>query len=108
MAEFTIQYPVLVVIALFVLPVEIWTLVRHRDWVKTQVFLRYRQYLRLWTVGGAILAPGFFLLLGAALLDRAEPTWPFGVISLGALGVALFGTSRIFLILRSGKARGAG
>ncbi len=108
MAEFAIQYPVLVVIALLVLPVEIWTLVRHRDWVKTQVFLRYRHYIRLWTVGGAILAPGFFLLLGAAFLDRVEPTWPYGVISLGALGVALFGTSRIFLILRGRKAPGGG
>lgn len=99
---------VLALLALAALPAEIRLLARHRNRVKARIFLRYREYVRLWVVAGAILTPGFFSLFIAAILDQVEPAWPFGILSLGAMGMGLYGCTGVLWALRAGRKESAG
>lgn len=89
--------------ALAALPFEIRLLARQRDRAQARFFLKYREYVRLWIVAGAILTPGFLLMLVAAVMDRAEPAWPWGLLSMAAMAIALYGCSGVLRALREAK-----
>ncbi|MEM3086429.1 MAG: hypothetical protein QXO51_05460 [Halobacteria archaeon] len=90
-------------LALAVLPAEILLLSRHRDRVKARLFLRYREYVRLWMIAGGILTPGFILLFLMSVLDRAAPDWPYGLLSLASILIALCGCLGVLRALRGAK-----
>lgn len=89
--------------ALAALPFEIALLARQRDRAQARIFLKYRAYVRIWVAGGAILTPAVLLLLVATAMDRTEPAWPWGLLSLAAMAIALYGCAGVVRALREAK-----